>query len=119
VSAIRWTSKKEVIDVPASAEEIAAATAAAIDAQLKVRAHRALRKRVNESLDLEEAQLIQRLNNTLDCVQGRRRAVAALVGYDLETGEAVLVRPDTKEEVGRRPMNDADRRIAQAMPPDA
>ncbi len=112
---IRWTSNTEAIQVTASELELAAARVAAVDLQLKVRAHRQLRDRVTASLNQEEAQLGQRLTNALNVAQARHRTVMAIVGYDLEAGEVVLA-DQAKVEIARRPLSESERLIAEKMP---
>jgi hypothetical protein len=119
LTSIRWTSNTEAVQVEANELEVTAAAVKATILQLRLRDHRQLRKRVNESLDKEEGLLGLHLTNALNIAQARQRTVTAVVGYDLDAGQVVLADPATKQEIGRRPMEDSDRRIAQAMPPPA
>jgi hypothetical protein len=116
---IRWTQNTQAIDRRCSEEEILTAKVAAVEHQLRLRAHRALRQRVNQSLDAEEAHLGLLLKNALDRVVGKTRSSLARVGYDLEAGEVVLADAATGEELERRPLSDSDRRIAEKMPDPA
>jgi len=114
---IRWSMNQEIFDRPATAEEHLAAKLAAVDWQLRLRAHRLLRKKVNESLDAEEQRITAGLERALKASDLTKIAVAAVVGYDLEAGATVLANPATREEIARRPMTDAERVVAEKMSP--
>lgn len=113
---IRWTNSKEVIDRPATLEEIDYARDQAVDLLHALNEHKGLRARVMKTLDSEEAQLAQALEGALKRSQRRVVGVHAVVGYDLANLEKVLADPQTQTELRRVPLTDAERRIAEKMP---
>jgi hypothetical protein len=115
VGVILWTQNSEVVARPITETERRAATEQAVEAQIQLRDHRLLRKRVNESLDREEAQIVGALERALVAVSSKSVAMHAVVGYDTEAGETVLASEATRRVLARRPMTDADRIIAGKM----
>lgn len=113
---IRWTKNTQAIDRPANREEIDHARNQAVDLLHALNDHKALRGRVMNVLDLEEAHLRKALAEALKRSQRQVVGFLAAVGYDLEAGEKVLADTQTQAELKRVPLTDAERRIAEKMP---
>jgi hypothetical protein len=114
---ILWTENRESTRRASTKDELLGAKLRAVDLQLRLRDHRLLRKRVNESLDAGEMQIVARLGVALDAAATASTQVEARVGFDMQAGETVLADPLTLLEIARRPMSEADRAIAEKMPP--
>jgi anaerobic glycerol-3-phosphate dehydrogenase len=113
---ILWTQNREIVTRQATEDEVHQAALLAVQAQLRLREHRQTRKKVNDSLDLEEAQIVRRLDESISRVANRKIVgVPAIVGYDLESGEVVLAEQPGEQELGRRPITPNERAAAENL----
>lgn len=113
---IVWTQNSEVTQRPITTDEIGQAHIDATRLQIRLREHRALRRKVAESLDAEEAQIVRQLDVALSQAQRQAATVHAVVGYDLDVFETVLQDPKDGAILERRPMTAQERAIAAVMP---
>jgi hypothetical protein len=113
---IIWTEDQEHADVEVSAAERAKAQTDVVDVLQRLREHQDSQRAMNDRLNAIGAALTRQINAAADMATRSMARRACRVGYDLEAGEVVLaIEIDPSQPVIRRPMNQAERALAEAV----
>jgi hypothetical protein len=112
---IIWTQDQEHADVEVSAAERAKAQADVVAILQRLREHQDSQRAMNDRLNAIGAALTREINAAIDMASRPTTRRACRVGYDLDACEVVLLTLDTNKPAVRRPMNQAERALAEAV----